>query len=147
MNLPRCNVYLEETGLYTRIQWDTYITILYVQVPLSEKDYFEKEANRIKEVATKIYGRQGDNILTEVDIGKLIEHYETIDLFSISITQVIDEAITDANLLMSEGKYSSAFDRVHIAFHGYLRKMLDNTGIFTKNLKHSRSYIKNHMML
>ena len=36
--------------------------------------------------------------------------------------------IDDAEAFMKEGKYTSAFDRVHTAFHGYLRKKLDDLG-------------------
>ena len=67
--------------------------------------------------------------LTNIDIGILIEHYEVIDFSSISLTEVITKAIADAELLMGQGKYDSAFDRVHTAFHGYLRKVLDNRRI------------------
>ena len=35
------------------------------------------------------------------------------------------KAIEDAEIFIREGKYDSAFDRVHTAFHGYLRKKLD----------------------
>lgn len=50
-------------------------------------------------------------------------------LISITITQVISKAINDAELLMQQGKYDSAFDRIHTAFHGYLRKVLDNRNV------------------
>ena len=33
--------------------------------------------------------------------------------------------IEDAELFMRDGKFDSAFDRIHTAFHGYLRKKLD----------------------
>ena len=52
-----------------------------------------------------------------------------IDFSEISLTQVISKAVNDAELLMQQGKYDSAFDRVHTAFHGYLRKILNNRNV------------------
>lgn len=129
MTLPRCNLYIEETGIFTRREWDTYCSILHIQAPIDKQDSFVKEKDKILDIAESIYGRQGDNYLTNIDIGILIEHYEVIDFSSISLTEVIAKAIADAELLMSQGKYDSAFDRVHTAFHGYLRKVLENRNV------------------
>lgn len=126
MTLPCCNVYIEETGLFTRRQWDTYCSILHIQAPIDKQDSFIAERENVLDIAESIYGRQGDNYLTSVDIGILVEHYDVIDFSSISLTEVISKAIADAELLMEQGKYDSAFDRIHTAFHGYLRKVLDN---------------------
>lgn len=129
MTLPRCNVYIEETGLFTRREWNTYCSILHIQAPIEKQNSFIGEKHNILDIAESIYGRQGDNYLTNIDIGILIEHYEVIDFSSISLTEVVSKAIADAELLMGQGKYDSAFDRVHTAFHGYLRKVLDNKGV------------------
>lgn len=129
LNLPTCNVYIEETGLFTKIQWDTYCSILHIQVPMDKQDTFVKEKDKILSIAESIYGRQGDNLLTHIDIGILIEHYDVIDFTTISITEVVSKAISDAELFMSQGKYDSAFDRIHTAIHGYLRKVLDNKSV------------------
>ena len=126
MTLPRCNLYIEETGLFTRREWNTYCSILHIQVPIDKQSSFIAEREKILDIAESIYGRQGDNYLTNIDIGILIEHYEVIDFSSISLTEVIAKAIADAELLMGQGKFDSAFDRIHTAFHGYLRKILDN---------------------
>ena len=129
MTLPRCNLYIEETGIFTKHEWDTYCSILHIQAPIDKQSSFMAEREKILEIAESIYGRQGDNYLTHIDIGILIEHYEVIDFSSISLTEVIEKAIADAELLMSQGKYDSAFDRIHTAFHGYLRKVLDNKSV------------------
>lgn len=129
LTLPRTNLYVEETGIFTRIEWNTYCSILHIQVPLTKRDAFLKEADYIFNIAKSIYGRQGDNYLTDIDIGILVEHYDVVDLSAISVTDVITKAISDAELLMQSGKYDDAFDRVHTAFHGYFRKVLDNKGI------------------
>ncbi len=129
MTLPRCNVYIEETGLFTRREWNTYCSILHIQAPIDKQDSFISVKENILDIAESIYGRQGDNYLTNIDIGILIEHYEVIDFSSISLTEVINKAVADAELLMQQGKYDSAFDRVHTAFHGYLRKVLDNKSV------------------
>ena len=129
LTLPRCNLYIEETGIFTRREWNTYCSILHIQVPIDKQNIFNSESDNILDMAESIYGRQGDNYLTDINIGILIEHYEIIDFSTISLTEVISKAIADAELLMSQGKYDSAFDRVHTAFHGYLRKVLENRGV------------------
>lgn len=145
MSLPHCNVYLEETYLYTYQDWNTYCTILHIQAPIEKQKIFNSKKDDIFQIAKKIYGRQGDNLLTSVDIGILVEHYEIIDFSTISLTEVIGKAISDAELLMREGKYDSAFDRVHTAFHGYLRKLLDNKGVtYEESDTLSQLYTKLH---
>ncbi len=127
--LPICNVYLEETGIFTYREWNTYKTILHIHAPINKLDVFESQVSIIENIAGKIYGRQGDNYLTDVEIAIMVEEYEVIDFTIITITNVITQAISDAELFMKEGKYSSAFDRVHTAFHGYLRKILDDMDV------------------
>lgn len=64
------------------------------------------------------------------------------------MTEVIGKAISDAELLMGEGKYDSAFDRVHTAFHGYLRKLLDNNSVdYEESDTLSQLYTKLHTEL
>ena len=145
MALPQCNVYLEETSLYSYEEWNTYCTILHVQAPIEKQSVFMSQTDKILQIAKKMYGRQGDNILTGVDIGILVETYEVIDFSTISLTDVIGKAISDAELLMRQGKYDSAFDRVHTAFHGYLRKILDNKQVtYDESETLSQLYTKLH---
>ncbi len=124
--LPNCNVYLEETSIFTYREWNTYRTILHIHAPINKLDIFESQASIIETIAGKIYGRQGDNYLTDVEIEIMVEQHEIIDFTMISVTSIITQSISDAELFMKEGKYASAFDRVHTAFHGYLRKILDD---------------------
>lgn len=148
MSLPHCNVYLEETYLYTYRDWNTYCTILHIQAPIDKQEIFNSQSDNIFQIAKKIYGRQGDNLLTNVEIGILVEHYEVIDFSTISLTEVIEKAISDAELLMGEGKYDSAFDRVHTAFHGYLRKLLDTKDVaYEESDTLSQLYAKLHTEL
>lgn len=148
LTLPRCNLYIEETGLYTRIQWDTYCSILHIQVPIDKQSCFISEKNKIFDIAKSMYGRQGDNLLTNIDIGILVEHYEVIDFSVISLTEVISKALADAEFFMDQGKYDSAFDRVHTAFHGYLRKLLDNKGVeYEESDTLSQLYTKLHIKI
>lgn len=145
ITLPQCNLYIEETGLFTNVQWNTYRSILHIQVPLEKQEAFFQEQKNILNVAESIYGRQGDNFLTDLDIGILIEEHEVIDFSAISLTEVISKAVADAELFMSQGKYDSAFDRVHTAFHGFLRKVLDNKGVtYEESDTLSQLYTKLH---
>ena len=127
--LPTCNVYLEETSIFTYRELDTYRTILHIHAPINKLDIFESQVSIIKTIASKIYGRQGDNYLTDVEIEIMVEQHEIIDFTMISVTSIITQSISDAELFMKEGKYASAFDRVHTAFHGYLRKILDDMDV------------------
>ena len=77
--LPNCNVYIEKTDLFTRHERNTYCSILHIQVPIDKRDSFIAEREEILEIAESIYGRQGDNYLTYVDIGISVEHYKVID--------------------------------------------------------------------
>lgn len=46
---------------------------------------------------------------------------------------------------MQRGKYDSAFDRIHTAFHGYLRKILDNRNVpYEESDTLNQSYNKLH---
>lgn len=49
-----------------------------------------------------------------------------MDFSNLILTDVVKKALEDAELLMRDGKFDSAFDRIHTVFHGYLRKMLDD---------------------
>ena len=82
---PRCNLYLEETNIFTGCEWNTYQTILHIQVPLDKQELFTKTESSIFGCAKKIYGRQADHFLTHVEIGILIEHYERMDFSIISV--------------------------------------------------------------
>lgn len=54
----------------------------------------------------------------------------SVDFSSISRrTQAINQSINDAQVLMREGSFSSAVDRIHTAFHAYLRDLLDLHGV------------------
>ena len=91
-SLPLCNLYIEDTGIFTRIEWNTYCSILHIQVPLETRDTFVANSELVLDVAQQLFGRQGDQYLTDIDIGILVEHYEIIDFSEISLTQVISKA-------------------------------------------------------
>ncbi len=49
-------------------------------------------------------------------------------------SEIIQKAVEDAEVFIREGRYDSAVDRVHTAFHGYLRQLL---------AEHNLSYERN----
>lgn len=53
MSLPRCNVYLEETSLYTYQDWNTYCTILHIQAPIDKQEIFHSQNDKILQIAKK----------------------------------------------------------------------------------------------
>lgn len=62
-------------------------------------------------------------LLTESDVSP------TIDFSRIATRSgTISKAIEDANVFIRDGRYDSAVDRVHTAFHGYLRQLLSDHG-------------------
>lgn len=126
--LLKSNAYIEYTGLFTYREWNTYRAYLHIQVPVENYELIKNNELQILTVASRIFGRQGDHFLTDIETGIIISKNEVIDFTDISVTDVITKAIEDAELFMSNGKYDSAFDRVHTAFHGYLRKKLDDIG-------------------
>ncbi len=126
--LLKSNTYIEYTSIFTRREWNTYCAYLHIQVPVESYELIKKSEAKILSVAEKIFGKQGDHFLTDIEIGIIVSTHEVIDFSNISVTDVIAKAIEDAELFMSDGKYDSAFDRVHTAFHGYLRKKLDDLG-------------------
>lgn len=65
---------------------------------------------------------------------------ESDDSLDVDFTQIamrsntIRKAIEDATVFIREGKYDSAVDRIHTAFHGYLRQLLtEHHIIFAKD--------------
>lgn len=145
--LPRCEVVLEETNLFTRIKWNTYRTILHINVPLEKENLIESAREDILEAAHKIYLEE-DYILTDLEIGFLPEENGVIDFTDIASTDVIKSAIDNAELFMEAGQYDSAFDRIHTAFHGFLRSKLDDFGIdYAESDTLSQLYTKLHSVL
>lgn len=80
----------------------------------------KRNEDKILSAAEKDFGRQGDHFLTDIETGFIVVSHEVADFAGISVTDAIFKAIDDTEVFMSEGKYDSAFDRVHTAFHGYL---------------------------
>lgn len=124
--LLKSNTYIEYTSIFTRREWDTYCAILHIQVPVENYELIKKSESKLLSVAAKIFGKQGDHYLTDIETGIIVTSHEVIDFSGIAVTDVVSKAIEDAEIFMRDGKYDSAFDRVHTAFHGYLRKKLDD---------------------
>ncbi|HAQ2150188.1 TPA: abortive infection family protein, partial [Enterococcus faecium] len=78
----------------------------------------------ITQTASSIYDKQGDNVLVDTILVPLPENYEVINFSQLKISDVVSQAIEDAESFMSNGEYQRAFDRVHTAFHGYLIEIL-----------------------
>ncbi|OTO65575.1 MULTISPECIES: abortive infection family protein [unclassified Enterococcus] len=128
------NIALDETGDFTYYQgyqmgWNTLCTYLRMKVPFDDLDFFERHKDLITKTASSIYDKQGDNVLVDTMFTPLPEDYKVIDFSQIKISQVVSQAIEDAEFFMSNGEYQRAFDRVHTAFHGYLIEILKKYGI------------------
>ena len=126
--LLKSNTYIEYTSIFTRQEWNTYSAILHIQVPVENYELIKQSEKSLLIIAKKIFGKQDDHYLTDIETGIIVTPHEVIDFSEISVTDAVAKAIEDAELFMRDGKFDSAFDRVHTAFHGYLRKKLDDLG-------------------
>ena len=126
--LSKSNIYIEYTSLFTYKEWNTYCAILHIQAPVDKFEDIKLKEKYIFDLDTKIFGKQDEHYLTDIEVGIVIQSHDVIDFSTVSITDMLAKAIDDAEAFMKEGKYTSAFDRVHTAFHGYLRKKLDDLG-------------------
>lgn len=128
------DVTLDETDDYTYYQgynkgWNTLCTYLKIKVPFDDLVFFESHKHLLTQTASSIYDKQDDNVLVDTVILPLPEDYEVIDFSQLKISDVVSQAVEDAESFMSNGEYQRAFDRVHTAFHGYLIEILKRYGI------------------
>ena len=122
-------VTLDETNEFTyykgyKRDWNTLCTYLKIRAPFDDLDFFESHKDLITQTASSIYDKQGDNVLVDTILVQLPENYEVINFSQLKISDVVSQAIEDAESFMSNGEYQRAFDRVHTAFHGYLIEIL-----------------------
>lgn len=144
--LESSNLYIEYTGIFTRIEWNTFCAVLHLQVDLKYYDLCVQTKKEILSLANKIFGKQDDYYLTEIDIGiKVISN----GMFSFDEIKydsaTIEKAFNDAEMFISQNNYSSAIDRVHTAYHGYLREKLTELEIeFSDDDSLTQLYSKLH---
>ena len=111
-------VTLDETDDFTYYKgykkgWNTLCTYLKIRVPFDDLDFFESHKDLITQT-----------VLVDTILVPLPENYEVINFSQLKISDVVSQAIEDAESFMSNGEYQRAFDRVHTAFHGYLIEIL-----------------------
>lgn len=123
--LKRSEMYIEYTSIYSKIQWNTFSAIFHIKAFVDDLHILESNKNTLLEVAAKIFGRNSNYILTNVEIDILVESHEIIDFKVLGKSVTIQKTIKDAELFMANGSYSSAVDRIHTTMHGYLRWKLD----------------------
>jgi hypothetical protein len=145
--LPKCEVSLERTDIFSQVAWNTYKTILHIRCPMDKESILDDMREEILDAARKIYSEK-DQKLTDLEIGYLPEENEVIDFSDIANTDVIKCAISDAETFMNNGQYDSAFDRIHTAFHGFLRSKLDDFCVdYVQSESLSQLYSKLHGIL
>src|SRR5690625_494 len=123
------HVTLDETVDFTYYKgykrgWNTLCTYLKIQAPFDDLELFESHKDLLTQAASSIYDKQGNNVLVDTVLLPLPEDREVIDFSQLKISDVVSQAIEDAESFMSGGEYQRAFDRVHTAFHGYLIEIL-----------------------
>jgi HEPN domain-containing protein len=147
-SMNNCEIWIEETSVFSKREWNTYSAILHIKVPLEKEEIFKKHSKEIWNVADSIYGKVNDCFLTHINIDLLPEINEVIDLSNISISETTKKAIEESTQQMRDGKYNLVIDRVHTALHGYLRYRLDRKGIsYQESDTLSQLYNKLHSSL
>ena len=94
--LLKSNTYIEYTSIFTRREWNTYCAFLHIQVPVESYELIKRNENKILPIAEKIFGRQGDHFLTDIETGIIVVNHDVIDFSGISLTDAISKAIEDA---------------------------------------------------
>lgn len=127
--LKHSNIFIEYTSIFSRREWNTFSAILHVKAPLQYNEVLEQHKKEIFNIAENLFGKNDDYYLMNISIDILIEEYEEVDFSVFGKTETIKKSIDDAEHFVQMGKYSSAIDRVHTIFHGYLRLKLDEQEI------------------
>lgn len=127
--LRHSNIFIEYTSIFSRREWNTFSAILHVKAPLQYNEVLEQNKQEIFNIAENLFGKQDDYYLMNISIDISIDDYEEIDFSVFGKTETIKKSIEDAEHFVQLGKYSSAIDRVHTIFHGYLRLKLDEQDI------------------
>ena len=69
-----------------------------------------------------------------IDMLNASEEKAAVDFQKVNLqSNTVQQAIADAELFIRQRKYESAVDRIHTAFHGYLRQILDRHQIAYKS--------------
>lgn len=126
---PMVKLSLNKTNKFSGNFRCQYSTELNLKVPFEKQELFNIYFDYIYDCANNLYGIQDDHCITSVIISPIIEENEVIDMSNRTRTNTQKKAIDDANLFMSEGKYDSAYDRIHTFFMGYIRSILDEKDI------------------
>lgn len=128
--------------------WNTYCTYLRIYSPIQFHKLINENKSIIQQIAEQLYGKQGNNYLVDTFIHLSDEYHEIIEMEIEKKSELVSQAIEDAENFMSNGKYDKAFDRIHTAFHGYLRSILDEYGIgFDRNDSLPKLYNKIHSLI
>lgn len=141
--LPQTNLRIEFTDRNVDYSWNAYLAVLHISVNSSLVEIFEKEKTKILDAATGIFNMddyelsfRGEKFysLDEISIEDSNIPNRVIDLSNKANNDILKLAIEDANKFMYEGNYTSALDRVHTFFMGYIRENLRSKGIeYTEN--------------
>ena len=124
-----CKLVMDYSGKFTGDVWNTYQAYLHIKVPYKYRSSFEDSKDALLALAKKIYGQQNGYLLCDIIFEILPISPETIEPFDFSTSNIISEkVIADAKLFISEGRFDSAFDRIHTFFHGYLKSYFQNKG-------------------
>lgn len=128
--LKKSTFYIERTSDYCRSRdWNSRCAILHIKVPDEDYELITQFEDELFEIAQKVYGRQNEYYLTQINVGFVADLNKVVDFSGMSDKESVVKAIDDAEKFMHEGKFYSAFDRIHTAFYGYLRGKLTNLNV------------------
>lgn len=145
--LPASEFVIEYTSDFSSIDWQSYKAILHINVSnkieklvfdLSIEKLFQLVKNAFKDcnLFPLIYSNFNIYIVESISIdlpANLMPEPKIFNLPSNVSVDSLKKALEDANLFMKNENYSSALDRIHTFFCGYIRETLDKNKIEYNN--------------
>lgn len=140
-NFPDVILDIEYTNINVDYSWDTYIAILHLYVKKKYVELYKQNSELIFNIANNIYINEYDLIFKD-DVPYMLQKIVITELTTVENSEDVAEdflkkaksdtlklAIADANNFITNGNYTSALDRIHTFFMGYVRENLQKKGI------------------
>ncbi len=130
--LVDCKLDILPTSPDSRTKIERFVEVLVSQPPQNQAKILRAVSGRIP--PGDMYTSQERRVKMFTMITSIIERLESDTTFVDSVSpkspsQVIQQALEDAEHHISRGRATSAVDRTHTAIHGYLKQMCDEESI------------------
>ncbi len=134
--LVDCNLDIQPNSPHSRDTMGRFIEVLVSQTPQNQAKILRAVRDRIP--PGDMYTSQERRVKMYEMITEIIDRLESESTFVDSVSpkspsQVVRQALEDAEHHISRGRATSAVDRTHTALHGYLKQMCDDESITYEN--------------